>query len=1722
MRRAISNMKESNNSGQDFRIIGIGASAGGLEALQSFLSNLNSEMKAHALIIAQHVSPTYKSMLVQLLSKSSVLPVIEAENNGEVLPGFVYITPPDTEIILSNNKFVLRKPKKSSGPKPSIDILFQSLAQKYRERAIGVILSGTGSDGSFGITEIKAEGGLTIAQDPKSSKFDGMPISAIETGNVDLILFPDKMGEQILSYINNPLIKREKAELMEWEASALYQILQSLSSLKGTDFSNYKQTTIIRRVEKRIEMLKLANMDEYKLYLDEHIEEYDLLFETILIGVTSFYRDEDAFLSIEEYLESIIAGKSKGDSIRIWTPGCSTGEEAYSIASIIANLLKDRISHYNIQIFATDIDEKAIQFARKAIYPNTSSFLFKSISDTSYFVQKADSFEIAKSLRSMVLFTKHDLTRNPPFLKLDMVICRNLLIYFSQNLQQQIIPLFHYALNPNGILFLGKSETIGNFSDLFVSLDAKNKIFQRKRGGTLQTLRFAGFRANSTVLIPATSKDVVRKDLTVSEMLKETLYNTFDYPYVIITDNYNIEMINGDVNLFLTLPEGVMNANILKMIRHELQLELRFTLTKVIREKQPQRSEIIHFVSNDKNFIVVIKARPLLYTHKNNDLYMIIFELYPDQVSDTIPHLEGSEIELIEKINTLEKELASTKDHLQVYIEELETSNEELQSLNEEVQSTNEELQSTNEELETSIEELQSTNEEIQIAYTELKSTNDELTKKDNLLKLKESSQAALLNNSLQSFILTDNHYKILAFNDKAKSTFLIFFKKHIRIGDDLLELLSGSHFPNLSEDLIKLEKGEIISGETIIRNLELQEIFLAYNFSPVLDLSKNLSVISISFLDVSFTKVTENNLRKAENLLKSIFQAVETGICITDKNGIFVSVNQAYCNIYGYTKEELIGNPFTIVVLPEARAQVQRMHDQFISGVEEMPQEWFVQRKNGSIIEINANSKLVIDEDGTRYKVTSVRDISEKKKFQRLLLETQVTAHVGGWEYDLITNSLSLTAEAYHLLDLPINSKQDFNSIASLFREKEREKLLFHLELAVKQQTPFDILLEFFDKLNRKFYFKATGTHQDHPSQSKKIFGSFQDITERINYELQIQKTNELLEQTNAIARVGGWEVILETKSINWTKVTKEIHEVSLDYLPNFETAFLFYKEGHNRDRIHELFDNLVLNGQDFDDEFEIVTHQNKTKWVRVTGRASIENGKTVRLFGAFQDIHESKLTSETIRIAKERYDFLARASNDAIWDWDIKNDTLFLGEGFRAIFGYETTEEYSSIQKLMENIYPEDVSRVRAAFSRMIDSEKETQLTLEFRFKKSNNTYATVLSKSYAIRDKFHKTERIIGSFQDFTKAKQEEHHLKLLESVITNASDSVIITEAEPFSLPGPRIVYVNQAFTKMTGYSAEDAIGRSPRFLQGPKTDMDEMRKLRQAMEKWEPCEVQVVNYKKNGEEFWNHFSIFPLANENGWYTHWIAIEKDITKKKLEEDEREKLIAELTQNNIDLKQFTYITSHNLRAPLSNLTAALNVIDDLPLTDPMLTELLKGIRVSTNNLNQTINDLIKILIIKDSPAIEQTQLSFKSVFTTVTDQLSNIIQSSQAEISTSFEEAEYVTFNRSYLESIFLNLLTNSIRYASPKRSPQIKIRSSLGNNFVKITFEDNGLGIDMLRNKDKIFGLYQRFHDMPDSKGLGLYLVKSQVHSLGGSITVESEVDKGTKFTILFKK
>lgn len=500
---------------------------------------------------------------------------------------------------------------------------------------------------------------------------------------------------------------------------------------------------------------------------------------------------------------------------------------------------------------------------------------------------------------------------------------------------------------------------------------------------------------------------------------------------------------------------------------------------------------------------------------------------------------------------------------------------------------------------------------------------------------------------------------------------------------------------------------------------------------------------------------------------------------------------------------------------------------------------------------------------------------------------------------------------------------------------------------------------------------------------------------------------------------------------------------------------------------------------------------------------------------------LEQLQSSTTEIKDSNERYDIVAKATSDTIWDWKIQEDMFVWNKGIQGVFGYKKEDVGTTSTWWFDRIHPEDSLKMSVKLYSFLEQKTERWQD-EYRFKCADGSYKYVFDRGFLLFDNEGKAVRMIGAIQDITKQKEEEQRLKLLETVITQTKDAVVITDTDTSENPIPNIIFVNEAFTKMTGYKPKEVIGKSPIMFTGPKADRKELEKLSNAIQKYKECFIETISYKKNGTEYWVNFSMIPVTNKDGEHTHWISIQRDVTKEKEQQSEREQLIRELTQNNKDLKQFSYITSHNFRAPLSNLTGLLNLLDDVPVENEELQEILNGFRRSTQLLNETIDDLVKVVIIKDNPSILKESVSIIEIFENVFFQLSNQINLHKPNLKIEIDPELCITINKAYMESIILNLVSNALKYRSPEKTPKITIKAFDKDNFVNLVIKDNGIGIDLEKNHDKIFGLYQRFHDHPDSKGLGLYLVKSQIEAMGGSIEVESQVNKGTQFTLTFKK
>ena len=495
-------------------------------------------------------------------------------------------------------------------------------------------------------------------------------------------------------------------------------------------------------------------------------------------------------------------------------------------------------------------------------------------------------------------------------------------------------------------------------------------------------------------------------------------------------------------------------------------------------------------------------------------------------------------------------------------------------------------------------------------------------------------------------------------------------------------------------------------------------------------------------------------------------------------------------------------------------------------------------------------------------------------------------------------------------------------------------------------------------------------------------------------------------------------------------------------------------------------------------------------------------------------------KDTNDEIKESNEKYDIVAKATSDTIWDWKMQENTLSWNKGIENVFGYTEEQVENNSDWWFDKIHPEDSIKMSVKLYSFIEQQTKNWQD-QYRFRCADNTYKYVLDRGFLLKDDNGKAIRMIGAIQDITKQKEEEQRLKLLETVITQSKDSIIITEPDSSDFGIPKIIYANPAFSAMSGYANSEILGKTPDIFKGVNTDEAEYNKAIAALKNKKECIIEIISYKKNKEEYWVRFSMIPIYNTENEISHWISIQRDISEEKKLEKEKEQLIRELTQNNKDLKQFSYITSHNLRAPLSNLIGLLNLIEDIPVENEELNEILQGFNKSTHVLNDTINDLVKVIIIKDSSSIQKEEISLKEIFENVFSQLNSQIELHKPIIKFDFEKISTIKTNKAYIESILMNLMANSLNYKSENRKLKITISSKEIDNTVILSFKDNGIGIDLTRNRDKVFGLYQRFHNYPDSKGLGLYLVKSQIETMGGTIDIESEVNKGTIFTLTFK-
>ena len=1226
----------------NFPVAGVGASAGGLDAFKTLIKAI-PDNSGIAWVLVQHQHPTYESMLTELLQKITALPVTEITNNLVIKANNIYVLPANKILSVKDGKLKLtpRSSDKTLVNYP-INVFFESLAQMYQDHAIGIVLSGTASDGTKGLKAIKDHGGITMCQSVASAAYPGMPQSAIAAGVVDFILAPDKIAKKIIDIKKVTSIDAADEKIPEQDENSFKEILSLLHVHKGMDFTFYKQTTIRRRILRRMVLNKYKKIADYTSYLKENKTEINSLYQDILIPVTNFFRDEKTFNNLcEGVFPNLIKNKQADGIIRIWVAGCSTGEEAYSIAICFKEYLGDKDE--KVQIFATDLSEPAITKARAGIYSKADAEEVSHHRIKKFFTHVSGGYQVNKDLRDMCVFAVHNFLKDPPFGKIDFISCRNVLIYMDTYLQKKALATFHYALNTIGLLILGKSENTIGITDLFISNNKTEKIFTRKDV--------------ASKLLPITSKQIDRilpfeiKKTKIPESVRTDFYKMADDMMlskytpaaVVVNEAMDIVHFRGNTAAYLQQSPGKPTHNLLKMAKTGLAFELRNIIHKTIKQKKAVKKENIPVELNGVQQFINLEAVPL--TGMIEPHYLLVFNDSVKAVNSKISKspARSKKDEDALRMQQLEQELAQLREDMRSITEDQEASNEELQSSNEELQSSNEEMQSLNEELETSKEELQSTVEELTVVNHEMVNLNEQLS-------VEKEYAEAIIATVPQPMLILDKDLRVVVANQ-------LFYEKFL-VNESQTEGRNVYDIGNRQWDIHALR--------TLLEAiLPEKESFLGF------EVEHEFKNIGKRTMRLNAREIFRDKPEKRILLvIEDVTDYVEAARKIAETEHRYASM--------------IYSSPFMIAILEGEDLIIKNANDAILAT-------W---GKGKEII-----GKSLLD---------AIPQSIDKGSYKNI-------------------KTVFETGEPYYGYEVPIETMQD-------------------------------------DK-------KATAYYTFIYQAQKDVEGKIQGVA------------------------------ILA-------------HEVT-------SQAALNRKIKESEEQFSTLADNMENLAWTADGDGTIYWYNKR--WYDYTGTTLEE------MYG---------------------------------WGWEKVH-------------------------------HPDHKERVIEFVKNAWHINKPFELT--FPLLGADGNYKWFLTRAFPITNESGKIIRWLGTNTDVTEQKdliqkldESVNKLRLYEKVVVNTKEAVVITEAEPFDLPGTKIIYVNDAFCEMTGYSREEVMGKTPRILQGPKTDRKELDKIKAAQKKWQPIKIDVVNYKKNGEEFYVEFEIVPVANEKGWFTHWVSVQRDVTDKKLAEN------------------------------------------------------------------------------------------------------------------------------------------------------------------------------------------------------------------------------------------
>jgi len=960
----------------------VGASAGGLEAFRSLLQALPAKT-GMAFVLVQHLDPEHESLLTRLLSNATRMPVTEVTEGVTVEPDHVYVIPPNKALGIRNGDLHLVARRKQDPKHMPVDSFFHSLAENEGSRAIGVILSGVASDGTLGLAAIKAAGGITFAQDSRSAKYDGMPRSAIAAGCVDFILPPEGIAREIKRISLHPYLgttDHPAAGRQGERNEDLLKIFALLRNATEVDFTNYKRSTINRRIARRMVLHKISSLRQYLKHLHENRTEVMALCEDLLIHVTSFFREPDAFRALKDtVLPRIFRNKAPSEPLRVWVAGCSTGEEVYSIAITVLEYLQQHKTSVPIQIFGTDVSEAVLEPARAGIYSESAMSAVSAARTREFFVRADGGYQIIKRVREMCIFARQDLTKNPPYSRLDLLTCRNVLIYMEPVLQKRVITVLHYALKPHGFLMLGKSESISGFSELFTPVGRKHKIYSKKSSSNRPALEMPAAQPQHAPAEMSETPDTLAR-FDPQKEADRIVMNHYAPAGLVASSDLQILHFRGNVAPYLAPSPGQASLSLLKMVRPEFAVELRTAIHRAGKHDAPVRKEGILIKRNGHLNEADLEVVPFR-GQDDERFYLVLFHenRVPDSEESTTPaskakSLRNGGLELAR----LQRELQTTKGHLQSIIEEHEATNEELKSANEEVLSSNEELQSTNEELETAQEELQSSNEELVTINEQLQNRNQELS------QLSDDWSNLLSGLNIPVVMLGKDH-RIRRFTAPAEKLLNLL---PTDIGRLMHHIRPNVTIPNT--DALIAEVMEKVSQ----KELETQDRegrWYSLRVRPYRTADNRIDGVLMIFIDIHDLKTTQGALQEQNSFSEAVMESSGALVLVTDAHGRVIAFNRACQLVSGYKLGEMAGKIiWDTPLIPKQEGEIERVrtvYRRLVGGSKPIQHESRWIAKNGTRRLISWTTAAMPQAAGRpRHLVRIGTDITERREIETAL----------------------------------------------------------------------------------------------------------------------------------------------------------------------------------------------------------------------------------------------------------------------------------------------------------------------------------------------------------------------------------------------------------------------------------------------------------------------------------------------------------------------------------------------------------------------------------------------------------------------------------------------------------------------------------------------------------------------------------------------------------------